>query len=147
MGAAEIRELESVEEWRQAFPVMKQLRSHLDEDEYLKYLNQMTANGYRLFGLFSNGDLAAVAGVDIMVNMYYGRHLWVFDLVTDAAHRSKGHGTELVAYLRDWAVANGCEKIALSSGLQREDAHRFYEDSVGMNRASYVFTADLENPR
>lgn len=143
MRGVEIRELASEEDWRLAFPVMRQLRSHLDEDRYLEYLYQMTANGYRLFGLFSNGDLAVLAGVQIMVNMYYGRHLWVFELVTDAAHRSKGYGTELFEFLKDWAVAHGCEKIALSSGLHRADAHRFYEDAVDMDRASYVFTADL----
>jgi GNAT superfamily N-acetyltransferase len=144
MSETEIRELVSTAEWLEAFPVIKQLRNHLDEERYLEYLEQMTANGYRLFGLFSDGELAAVAGVDIVINMYYGRHLYVFDLVTDSAHRSKGFGEQLFRYLVEWAEGKGCEKIALSSGLQREDAHRFYEEHVGMEKASYVFTTDLD---
>lgn len=143
MRDIEIRELESQREWVDAFPVMRQLRSHLDEEVYLDYLHQMTADGYRLFGLFSEGELAALAGVDILTNMYYGRHLWVFELVTDSDHRSRGFGTRLFEYLVEWAEAKGCDKIALSSALHREHAHRFYEDSVGMDRASYVFTRDL----
>lgn len=143
MSEPTIRELVSKAEWRDAFPVMKQLRSHLDEETYLRYLDEMSADGYRLFGLFSEGELAALAGVDITTNMYYGRHLWVFELVTDSAHRSKGFGERLLGFLREWAETRGCEKIALSSGLRREDAHRFYEECAGMNKASYVFTLDL----
>ncbi|ELY98688.1 acetyltransferase [Natrialba chahannaoensis JCM 10990] len=143
MSDVKIRELESESEWLGAFPVIKQLRTHLDEDQYLSYLEQMTADGYRLFGLFSDDDLAAVAGVDILTNMYYGRHLWVFELVTDADHRSRGFGEQLFRYLVEWAENKGCEKIALSSGLQRDEAHRFYENRVEMDRASYVYTQDL----
>jgi len=144
MDGVTIRELESEQTWLDAFPVMRQLRTDLDEEQYLDYLDRMTANGYRLFGLFSDGDLAAVAGVDIMTNMYYGRHMWVFELVTDADHRSRGFGGRLLRYLVDWAEDRGCEKVALSSGVQREDAHRFYEDHMDMERASYVFTLDLD---
>ena len=144
MSEPTIRELDTRDEWRDAFPVMKQLRTHLDEGAYLQYLDEMTANGYRLFGLFSEGELAALAGVGIETNMYYGRHLWVYELVTDSAHRSKGFGERLVRYLREWAEKRGCEKLALSSGLQRTDAHRFYEDRIGMEKASYVFTLELE---
>jgi len=144
MSDVEIRELESKREWLDAFPLVKQLRTHLDEAQYLEYLEQMTADGYRLFGLFADGDLAALAGADILTNMYYGRHLWVFELVTDPDHRSKGFGRQLFEHLVGWAEDRGCERIALSSGLQRERAHRFYEDHVEMDRASYVFTRELD---
>jgi GNAT superfamily N-acetyltransferase len=144
MSDVEIRELESRAEWVEAFPIMRQLRTHLDEDKYLAYLEQMTADGYRLFGLFAGDELAALAGVNIMTNMYYGRHLWVFELVTDADHRSRGFGKQLFDHLVEWATAQGCEKVALSSGVQRERAHGFYEDHVEMDRASYVYTLDLD---
>lgn len=143
MSDVKIRELESELEWLDAFPVMKQLRTHLGEDQYLSYLEQMTVDGYRLFGLFSDDDLAAIAGVDVLTNMYYGWHLWVFELVTNVNHRSKGFGEQLFRYLVERAENKGCEKIALSSGLQRDEAHRFYETRVEMDRASYVYTRDL----
>ena len=143
MSDVEIHELETETEWLDAYPVMKQLRTHLDVQQYLTYLKQMTADGYRLFGLFSDGELAALAGVSISTNMYYGRHLWVFELITDADHRSNGFGKRLFQHVATWAEEAGCEKIALSSGVQREHAHRFYEDHVGMERASYVFTLEL----
>ncbi len=144
MDGTEIRELSTRDEWQEAFPVVQQLRTHLDEEAYLTYLEEMTADGYRPFGLFADGELAAFAGVGIETNMYYGRHLWVFELVTDSAHRSKGFGEALLQFLFGWADGMGCQRIALSSGLDRTDAHRFYEDRAGMERASYVFTRDLD---
>jgi GNAT superfamily N-acetyltransferase len=80
-----------------------------------------------------------LAGVGIQVNMYYGRHLWVYELVTHREHRSQGYGREMMEFLEGWAAERDCELIALSSGLQREDAHRFYEERAAMEPASYVY--------
>ncbi|TFB12835.1 GNAT family N-acetyltransferase, partial [Filobacillus milosensis] len=33
---------------------------------------------------------------------------------------------------------------ALSSGLQRTDAHRFYEDRMDYDKVSYVFKSSLK---
>lgn len=143
MTETEIRELVTEEEWRSAFPVIGQLRTDLDEETYLGYLRQMTANGYRLFARVVDGDIVALAGIQIQVNMYYGRHVWVCELVTDAKHRSDGHGLALLTFVEEWAEEQGCELVALSSGVQRTDAHRFYEERAGMERASYVYKQPL----
>ncbi len=34
--------------------------------------------------------------------------------------------------------------MALSTGLQRTDAHRFYEEKTGAERASYVYKPPFE---
>lgn len=143
MTGIEIRELTSEREWLDAYPVMVQLRSHLDEDEYLDALHRLTSDGYRLFGLVADEELVALAGVDISYNMYYGRHVWVYELVTDESHRSKGYGERLLSFLESWGADNGCELLALSSALDRTDAHRFYEDTAEMDRRSYVYSTDL----
>ncbi|MFP9193799.1 GNAT family N-acetyltransferase [Natronosalvus vescus] len=104
----------------------------------------MIDDGYRLFAVSVDDEIVALAGVGIQVNMYYGRHVWVYELVTDADHRSEGHGLKLLSFVEDWAEENNCELVALSSGLQREDAHRFYEERAGMERASYVYKQPLE---
>lgn len=144
MTETTIRELETDAEWREAFPVMAQLRPHLDEAAYLEYVAAMHEDGYRLFALSADDEIVSVAGVVIRLNMYDGRHLWVHDLVTDADHRSAGHGLELLTFLKDWAAQQDCERIALSSGVQREDAHRFYEERADMDRASYVYKDSLD---
>lgn len=144
MAETKVHELKTEEEWLDAFPVMVQLRTHLNEDSYLDYLREMTDGGYRLFAVSVDGEIVSLAGAGIQVNMYYGRHVWVHELVTDADHRSEGHGFELLSFVEDWAEEENCELVALSSGLQREDAHRFYEERVGMERASYVYKQPLK---
>jgi len=144
MTDTEIHELKREEAWVDAFPVMAQLRTHLDEESYLESLREMTDDGYRLFAASVDGKIVALAGVRIQLNMYDGRHVWVDELVTDADHRSEGHGLELLSFVEEWAAENDCELVALSSGLQREDAHRFYEERAGMDRASYVYKQPLE---
>ena len=140
----EIRELETRSEWLDAYPVMVQLRTDLDERSYLDYLHEMTTDGYRLFAGVVDGEIVALAGVGVRVNMYYGRHLWVYELITDADHRSRGYGLELLSFVEGWAERRGCELVALSSGVQREDAHRFYEERAAMERASYVYKRPLQ---
>ncbi|WP_423747309.1 GNAT family N-acetyltransferase (plasmid) [Haladaptatus sp. SPP-AMP-3] len=139
MTESKIYELESEAEWLDAFQVMEQLRTHLNEESYLEYLREMTDNGYRLFAVSVNDKIVSLAGVEIRVTMYYGRHVWVHELVTDIDHRSEGHGLELLSFVEEWAEQHDCELVALSSGLQREEAHRFYEDRAEMDQASYVY--------
>ncbi|WP_231182935.1 GNAT family N-acetyltransferase [Haladaptatus sp. DYF46] len=143
MTETTIHELETEREWLDAFPVMVQLRTHLDEDTYLDYLRTMTTDGYRLFAVSVDGEIVTLAGVGVQVNMYYGRHVWVYELITDGDHRSEGYGAELLSFIEEWGREQNCELVALSSGLQREDAHRFYEDRIGMERASYVYKQPL----
>lgn len=141
---AEIRELTTEAEWRDAFPVLSQLRSHLTEESYLEYLDGMREEGYRLFALFEADEIVSVAGVAIRTNFYNGRHLFVYDLVTRESRRSEGHGARLMEFVETWARDRGCESFTLESGLWREDAHRFYEDDLDMDRYCYTFKKELD---
>jgi len=144
MSDTEIRELTTEAEWRGAFPVLLELREGLTEEAYLEYLREMREEGYRLFGLFEGEDVLAVAGAAVRANFYNGRHLFVYDLVTRPERRSEGHGSRLMTFLDEWARERGCESLALESGLWREDAHRFYEDRLDMERYCYTFKKTFE---
>ncbi|MCR6105095.1 GNAT family N-acetyltransferase [Salipaludibacillus agaradhaerens] len=128
-----------------AFPIMKQLRTHLDRDTYVALVEEAMADDqYRLVALFDNDKMVAVAGFKPMITLYYGRFVWVCDLVTDSASRSNGYGEKLLTYVEEWARAHNYEKVALSSGLQRTNAHRFYEKKMAYDKASYVFKKELK---
>ncbi len=141
--AYEIRELRTGDEWKMAFPVVNQLRTHLDPEEFVSLVTEMQPQGYRLFVLIDEGKVAAVTGVAQQLNLYYGKNMYVYDLVTDEANRSKGYGEALLSYIHELARELGCGKVALTSGLQRVDAHRFYEEKMGYERKSYAFVKDL----
>ncbi len=139
-----IFEIASRSEFSRAFPVMRQLRTHLDEDTYFAALEEMIAGGYQLFARADDdGDIVALAGIGRGTNFYYGRYIWVYDLITRADLRSGGHGKALLDHIEQIARAEGRDTVALSSALHRTDAHRFYEERAGFERASYAFTKRL----
>lgn len=139
-----IVELRGEAELRRAWPVMRELRGHLSEERWLELHDEMAPDGYRLLALEDDdGTVQALAGVRISTNLYYGKHLWVDELVTAPGARSKGHGRTLLAHVEELARAEGCEVVGLSSALRRVDAHRFYEQHMSYDRASYVFTKQV----
>lgn len=138
-------ELGTRDEWRGAWPVMQELRGHLDEERWLELMDVMKPDGYRLLSLQDDaGTILALAGIRVATNLYYGRHVWVYELVTAESARSRGHGEAILGHVEDLAAAEGCEMVALSSGLQRAGAHRFYESRMGYDRVSYCFTKTVE---
>ena len=57
----------------------------------------------------------------------FGTRCWVEDLVVDPALRSRGTGKALLDAAKDWAGGRGATHLELDSGVERTDAHRFYE--------------------
>lgn len=135
-----IKELLTKQQWLEAFPVIKQLRTHLDETRYVELIQQAVENeGYKLFALFEKDTIVAAVGFMPMITLYNGKFIWVCDLVTDTEHRSKGYGQQLLSYVENWSRDNSYNIVSLSSGLQRLDAHRFYEEKLEYDKVSYVF--------
>ncbi|MEC5425256.1 GNAT family N-acetyltransferase [Virgibacillus sp. C22-A2] len=145
MDTLTIKELQSKNEIVEAFPVMKQLRTHLNEETYVDLvLEAKEKDRYKMFALIDGEEIVAVTGFMPMITLYYGRFVWVCDLVTATNKRSKGYGEKLLSYVHEWAKENNYESVALSSGLQRTNAHRFYENRMGYEKVSFVFKASLK---
>ncbi|MCM3764540.1 GNAT family N-acetyltransferase [Neobacillus niacini] len=135
-----IKQLKTKQEWLEAFPVMKQLRTHLNEESFLELMEEaVEKEDYQMAALYEDNQVRAVIGYQPAINLYNGRHVWVCDLVTDAENRSNGYGAALLAYVEAWGKENGYESISLSSGLQRVGAHRFYQEKMDYDKVSYVF--------
>jgi len=115
------------EEIQRCFPVMRQLRTHFeDEVKFVAQVERQRAAGYRLVLLEDESGVRAVAGYRLMESLYAGRFCYVDDLVTDAAGRSLGYGGALFDWLVAESRAAGCGRLELDSGVQRFAAHRFY---------------------
>ena len=108
------------------FPVMRQLRPHIAEDEFVSRVQSQFAQGYQLAYLEDEGAVVAVAGFRITEILASGRTLYVDDLVTDEAARSHGYGGALLNWLEEHARQNDCDTFSLDSGTHRQDAHAFY---------------------
>ncbi len=110
---------------RRAEPVHRQLRTGLPAD-YAGRLRAVFANGARMSVAIEGEAVRGVALWRVIENTYEGRRLYVDDLVSDEAHRSRGVGRTLLRHLERHARDLKCDVLALDSGTQRTDAHRFY---------------------
>lgn len=126
------------------FDVMKQLRPQLEKESWLTTVRNMAPEGYALAYLSSGDSVAAVAGYYICHKLsVHGRSLYVYDLVTEENHRSKGFGKQLIDGLKELARMQGCVAIELDSGVQRFAAHSFYLRE-GFHIASHHFACTLD---
>jgi GNAT superfamily N-acetyltransferase len=112
------------------FPVMRELRPPLaDAPSFLAQVRRQAEHGYRLLALWRGagmGQVVACAGYRVSENLIRGRHLYVDDLVTTAAERSRRHGDALFDALLAEARRQDCRWFVLDSGLENGAAHRFY---------------------
>jgi len=121
-----VRLAQSDEDIAGCFPVMSQLRQHLQRDQFVPRVRLQEQTGYRLTLLEDGGTVKAAAGFRVIENLFSDRMLYVDDLVTDERERSKGYGKQMLDWLIERARKEGCHSFELDSGVQRFDAHRFY---------------------
>jgi GNAT superfamily N-acetyltransferase len=122
-----IKEMTSDADILATFEVMSQLRPHLKRETYLETIHRMRDGyRYRLVARLEGGKVVGVGGFRINECLSYGRHLYLDDLVSDEAGRSKGYGKEIFDWLLGIAKSEGCGQLHLDSGVQRHGAHRFY---------------------
>lgn len=125
------------------YPVMAELRPHLQRAEFLSTVNRLAEiAGYRLAYLHDLG-VKAVAGFRISEWLGGGRYLEIEDLVTASSERSKGYGGALFDWLVEHAAQNHCEHVRLISRVTRFEAHRFYLNKR-MTLESYYFSLSLK---
>ncbi len=124
------------------YPVIKQLRPHLSEQEYLETVERMRCSGYRLAAATEGEEVRCVAGFRIIELLAWGRFLYVDDLVTDENARSGGYGKRMLDWLALEAKRNGCGQLHLDSYVVRHDTHRFYFRE-GMSISAYHFSKEV----
>lgn len=108
------------------YPVMRELRSDLSEEEFHNLYAAGHEDGYRIAAIFDGDECRACAGYRLVTNFVSGRYLYVDDLVTAERWRSHGYGRLLNKYLVELARSEDCTSVQLDSATHRAKAHRFY---------------------
>ena len=126
--------------------VMRELRPHLEPLDFAARVLKQQKEGYQLAFLELDGAVRSIAGFRIFDVLFSGRTLYVDDLVTHAADRSRGFGAAIFDWMVDYAKANDCEHLTLDSGVQRFAAHRFYLNH-GMDITAHHFQLKLNAGR
>lgn len=115
------------EDFRRAYAAVKELRPHLDEHEYMTMVKRMVGAGYHLAMLeLEDGTVPCIGGFRIDEMFHRGKGVYVDDLSTLEAHRSKGYGAKVLDFIIEYCKREKCVSIHLDSGVQRFAAHRFY---------------------
>ena len=142
----EVREIETEEGLRAIYPVVRELRTHLEDEEgFLAAVGRMREAGYRITAAYRDegeGDPVGAAGFRVYEMLAYGKILYVDDLVTAEDVRSGGVGRALMGWLEEEARGLGCTGVHLDSGVQRARAHRFYFRE-GMSIYNFHFAKGL----
>lgn len=125
-GESAIRVVSGRDEIAGCYPVMKQLRPALSKEEFVARVELQQGEGYRLACLEHEGEVAALAGFRVMNVLWSGKTMYVDDLVTDEAKRSRGFGEQMIEWLVERARSEGCTTFSLDSGTHRQAAHAFY---------------------
>lgn len=113
-------------EWlTQSEAVHRQLRPQLPVD-YLRRMREVFGSGADMAVCVRDHKVCGITVFRILEKTYSGRELYCDDLITDEALRSTGVGHALVGYMEAVAVDRGCDCLALDSGTQRQQAHKFY---------------------
>lgn len=108
------------------YPVMHELRGHVEGSNFIERVRRQMAQGYKLAYIAKRGKPVACMGFREMEMLYSGNIVYVDDLVTAGAERSKGCGEAMIKWIADYARSRKCKSVQLGSGTQRHDAHRFY---------------------
>ncbi|MCK9187796.1 GNAT family N-acetyltransferase [Acidithiobacillus sp.] len=126
-AAVELHYVDQEDDVLTCYPLMRQLRPHLDsEQEFLRRWQRQTSQGYRLLALWHGTQPVGLAGFRVQDNLVHGRFVYVDDLVIDASCRSRGYGKILIERLKAEAMLLGCAKLLLDAAMGNTLGHRFY---------------------
>ena len=113
-------------EWlRQSEGVHRQLRPDLPKD-YIGRMREVFGSGADMAVCVRDDKVCGITVFRIIEKTYSGRELYCDDLITDETLRSSGIGHALMAYMESLGIERGCDCLALDSGTQRQQAHKFY---------------------
>jgi ribosomal protein S18 acetylase RimI-like enzyme len=133
----------SEQEISDCYPVMAELRPHIQPDEFVPIVRRLAEFAGFQLSFLTDGEIRAVAGFRISEWLAGGRYLEIEDLVVKSGQRSRGYGSELFDWLLEHAKENNCRQVRLVSRVSRLDAHRFYLRK-GMNVEAHYFSMDVK---
>lgn len=122
--------------------VHRQLRPLLPPN-YVARMREIFACGADMAICVRDEKVCGITVFRILEKTYSGRELYCDDLITDETLRSTGVGHALIAYMETVAAERGCDSLALDSGTQRQQAHKFYFRE-GLTIPAFHFSKQLK---
>lgn len=100
-------------------------------------------NSYYIVAI-KNGKILGILTSELQEKLHrQNKQLFIEDLIVDEAYRNQGIGKALMQNAVEYAKNNNCEVIELTSYIDNEKAHKFYERNNFMKH-SYKFKQYLK---
>lgn len=146
-GIKSVLLVENEDQIRSCYPVMRQLRPHLDdEQEFIAQVKRQIEAGYHMAYIKDDGQIKALAGFRFLEFLAWGKVIYIDDLISDSATRRNGYGSKILKWVIQEAKKAKCDQVHLDSGPQRHDAHRLYLNH-GFKIIGHHFALDLKENR
>jgi ribosomal protein S18 acetylase RimI-like enzyme len=101
-------------------------------DYVVQFFNSVKNNEqYKTFVALSNNSVVGFIST-IAMDWIKSGFMFIQCIAVESKHQNMGIGTKLLKHTEDYANAKGLDGIGLQSGVQRTNAHAFYE------RNSYI---------
>lgn len=96
------------------------------------------------FFLFDEGEVRGFChGTFFNTFWHSGKSCYLSSIISNEEDRGKGYGLKLMDHTKELALAQGCKAIFLDTGMQREEAHRFYE-IYGFEKCAFCYQLKLD---
>jgi GNAT superfamily N-acetyltransferase len=140
----ELLELSEKHELLTTLPLLNFLYPELTSEGYADLLDEVMKSGrYRQLLVKFNGQPVGVSGFWIGTKIWSGKYLEIDHFVVDSAYRSKGIGEQIVRYLKEKAIAENCQMLALDAYTDNFPAHKFFMN-VGFVPRGFHFIQKLK---
>jgi GNAT superfamily N-acetyltransferase len=113
----------------EAIVVFKKMKLYPDYKIYIAQSGNTVIGTFALLIMDNLGHLGAPSGI-------------IEDVAVDPKWQGQGIGTKMMQFALEVSRNRGCYKVALSSNVKREKAHRFYE-KAGFVKHGYSFVVDV----
>ena len=114
----QIREL-NLKELYTAYEVISKHYISMEYEEFEDLIYDMRHIEYKMFGIFERDRLVAYSGASIQTNLYYKRHLYIYELIVDSYE--KDYRDIMLSYLKDYAKIAICENTILHLSDENRD--------------------------
>lgn len=134
--------IDNPQEIAKAFPVILQLRPHLDLKSYQILIHSMKTEAYELWAYFEQDEIKGLMGMRVYTDFVRGAHLYIDDLVIDEKYRSQKIGAKLLAFAELEAKQRKIPSLRLACALSNTGGMKFYEREAWARR-SYNYVKKL----
>ncbi len=137
----EFAELETDEEYDEAYPILVELVPRLRRSDFL---HSLTANpSQKLFGLRDSGRLVSVAAAWVLETGLAEKLLWIYAFVTTEPMRGRGCGRALAKGLQAAAKKEGFDEIRVH--VHRDRAIEFWRNKTEFEYFSNIYRIKLKH--